>query len=736
MINRNMTIPKFIALLFSIFIFIIIIITIYVNSIVSEGLPSIEQLENPPQNLATQVLSSDGELLDLFSIQRRIYAPFDSIPKDFINGLIAVEDRQFYNHWGIHLARVFKAAIKNILAFGIVEGASTITMQLARNLFLNQRTTLERKIQEAYIAVQIEKTYTKEEILELYSNTVIFGRGAWGIQVAAEIYFGKSPMELTTSECAYLVGILKNPEYYNGLKDINLAISRRNLVLNLMYEQGYLKDSEYQNALKEPINLTQKKVSVDKRFMLAPHFVEMIRNKVTDGELKGKNLYTEGYIIYTTLNSKIQKHLQEAVEEHLSELQEIFNRTWSWNRKKDLLNTLLKEAIRKRPEYLAASYNERKKIENSLMHNTKFIDSVKNAKTTIQCGIVVLDPFKGNILGMVGASPKFMMENPNAKYSLNHTTQIRRQPGSSFKPILYATVFEHGLKPWDKVCRTPFTYVDPFTGEKWTPKGSGKDIEEDSVTLFRALISSINTASARLITEFTNPSQVIYLANKMGITTPLFAVPALALGAGGEVIPLEMFSTFTTFANHGIHVKPYAITSIQDKNGNTIINNRNYIQANMVLNEKIAETMKFMLSGVVNYGTGSSARKYFSGVDAAGKTGTTNDFADSWFIGFTPELLVGVWIGFDDRRISFTNDYGYASYTAAPLWGRIIGKIYSDPSIPLTKKMFDYPVVDSLSGEKLNDFIMRMISGNTHKNEANKNTKTKNILETLPQLED
>lgn len=731
-----MTVKKYTILLLSIFLATIVILWIYIAIINSKGLPSIEQLENPPQNLATQVLSSDGEILDLFSIQRRIYLPYDSIPKDFINGLIAVEDRKFYKHWGIHLSRVFKAAIKNILAADIAEGASTITMQLARNLFLNQRTTLERKIQEAYIAIQIERTYTKEEILELYANTVIFGRGAWGLQVAAAIYFDKPATELTTSECAYLVGILKNPEHYNGLKDMNLAISRRNLVLNLMYEQGYISNSEYQKAIKEPLNITKKRISVDKRFMLAPHFVEMIRTQISKNELNGKNLYTEGYIINTTLNSRIQKLILQATEEHMTELQEIFNRTWSWSKNKDLLKTLIKESIHKRPEYIYASNQEKIKIENYLMTNKDFIDSVKNAKTTIQCAVVVLDPQKGSILGMIGASPKFMMENRDAKYSLNHATQIKRQPGSSFKPILYASVLEQGLNPWDMVCRTPFTYIDPFTNEKWTPKGSGKGIEEDSVTLYRALIHSINTASARLITEVTNPSKVISLAYRMGITTPLFAVPALSLGAGGEVIPLEMFSTFSTFANHGIHVKPFAITSITDKNGNTIVNNRKYLQANIVLNDKIAETIKFMLSGVVNYGTGIYAKKYFSGVDAAGKTGTSNDFADAWFIGFTPELLIGVWVGFDDRRITFTGDYGYASFAAAPLWGRIIGKIYSDNTLPFNKRIFDYPVIDTLTGEKLDQYLFRMINSKGNPKNIKNENKTHNLFDVLPQLED
>ncbi|MFC2129903.1 penicillin-binding protein 1A [Bacteroidota bacterium] len=706
---------QFLLILSIIFIIALASVWFYVQSVISFGLPSVDQLENPSQDLATQVISSDGELLDMFSIQRRIYLPFDSIPKDFINALIAVEDRKFYDHWGVHVARVIKAAVKNLLAGGIREGASTITMQLARNLFLHPRTTLERKIQEAFIAMQIEQTYTKEEILELYSNTVIFGRGAYGIQVASEIYFNKSPMELTTAECAFLVGILKNPGNYNGMVDYDRAIRRRNLVLRLMNEQDFLSGGEVAKSSKEPLTIAEKQVSVHRRFMTAPHFVEMIRQQLTTNKLTGKDLYRDGLVIYTTLNSRIQKHINNAVKEHLNEFQKLFDRRWSWSRNKPLLNDLVLEAIHRRADFIAAGNKKKKQIEKKLKQSKSFIDSVKNAATTIQCAGVVMDPTKGNILAMVGASPKFMKEHPDAKYSLNHATQILRQPGSSFKPIVYACAFETGLTPESKISRGPFSYTDPYTGEVWTPRGMGKNIQSDSVTLYTGLVNSINTVSARLITEVTNPSRVVSMAYRMGISSRLYAVPALALGAGGEVIPLDMISAFGTFANKGIHIKPFSVYNIEDHQGNIIQKHRKAIKATDVFSSKISDMITYLLSSVVNKGTGRSVRKFFRNCDAAGKTGTTNDYADAWFIGYTPELLAGVWLGFDDRRITFTSDYGYASYAAAPLWGKIMNNIYSDGNLPYNKMKFEYTAVDSTDPSSVNKLILRSMQGSNAK---------------------
>jgi len=660
-------------------------------------LPSLEQLENPKQNYATQIISSDGELLDHFYIQKRVSLPLDSIPKDFINALIATEDRKFYDHWGVHTIRIAKAMVKNILAMRAKEGGSTLTMQLARNLYFNQENTFRRKIKEAITAVEIEKNFTKSEILEMYSNTVAFGRGAFGIQVAAQVYFNKAPMELSTAECAFLVGVLKAPEHYNSIIDYDKSLERRNLVLKLMNDQNLLNSGAYIAACEEPINLSKNKFGKRGSSLIAPHFVEMIRQQLSkDAGLRDFDLYRDGLIIYSTLNAKIQQYAKEAVEEHLREFQKTFTRSFSWASNTNLLNELLLKAIKNNPEYKAASSEKKSEIEKHLKGNRKFVDSVKNAATTVQVGLVVLDPSTGETLAMVGASPKFMEDNPDAKYSLNHVTQIKRQPGSAFKPFVYATCLEEGMQPSSTVECGPYSFTLP-SGEVWSPKGSGQCDEGGLVTLTEGLSRSINTVAARLITQHTTPGKVIELAHKMGITSGLSAVPALSLGAGGEVTPFEMTSAFATFDNEGIRVVPFAIKRIEDQFGNILQEKRKSTEVYDAIKSKITHQIIPMMQGVVDHGTAYEIRNYFKNCDAAGKTGTTNDFADAWFVGFTPQLVAGVWVGCDDRRVTFTGGYAYAGKAAAPIWGRLMAKIYADESLPYKQRKFTFNMQDSTS---------------------------------------
>lgn len=665
------------------------------KSAISSGLPSLEELENPKQNIATQVISSDGKVLDHYYIERRIPLPIDSIPKDFINALIATEDKNFYNHWGVHTSRIFTAAIKNLFALRTKEGASTITMQLARNLYFNRDNTLKRKLLEAMTAIQIERTYTKKEILELYCNTVAFGRGAYGIQVASKVYFNKSPCELTTSECAFLVGILKAPERYNGIIEPQRAIQRRDLVLSLMYDQGFLSDDSYNKALSEPINLSVGKIPKYRTF-IAPHFVEMVRQQLSnDPRLGDKDLYRDGLIIYTTLNAKIQEYAEKAVEQHLKDFQKNFERNFSWANNKKLLDELIHKAVINSPQYISAPNDKKKSVELKLSQNPKFIDSIKNSALTIQVGLVVLDPSDGAVLAMVGASPKFMQENPDAKYSLNHVTQIRRQVGSSFKPFVYATALKKGLTPETEIECSPFSTTLP-TGEVWSPKGGCDCGPGCKKPLSYGLGLSINSMAARLIVEVTTPQEVINTARDMGIKSSLRAVPALALGGGGELSPFEMTNAFATLANEGTYVEPYFISRIEDQFGNVLYERKKVPISREALPINIAHQMTQMLKGVVQFGTGWKVKSYLNGVEAAGKTGTTNDFADAWFIGYTPQLVGGVWVGFDDQRITFTGNYGQGGSAAAPIWGILMGKIYADNSLPYKQKRFTFIKRDSL----------------------------------------
>jgi penicillin-binding protein 1A len=691
---ETMTPMKFLWTLIGSFLSVIAFILIYVSIVISHGLPSLEQLENPKQNFATRVYSADGKLLDHYFIERRVWVPFDSIPKDFFNALISVEDRDFYSHWGVNASRIIKAGLKNVMFMGIKGGASTITQQLARNLFFNQAQTLSRKIKEAFTAIQIEKTYTKQEILEMYANTVSFGKGAYGIQVAAQVYFNKPAYEMTLSECAFLVGLLQRPEKYNGSTSYDLAINRRNYVLYLMEDAGYISGSQRSEARQNELNFTSAK---DRRTnsLFASHFVEMIRQDLAkDEKLKDRDLYRDGLVIYTTLDSRIQDMAQKSVEEHLAEYQQTFNKSWRWQSNMTILEDHLKKAIKNNPKYIsAASDAEKLDVERGLRNNPYFVDSIKNMATTIQTGLVIIDPHTGAILGMVGGSPKFMAEHRDAKYSLNHAVQIRRQPGSTFKPFVYASALEEGLSPSATIESGPFSYTMP-SGEVWSPRGSGGG-EGGAVSLATALQRSINTVSARLITQHTTPQKVVDLAKRMGIKSPLKSVPALALGAGGEVSPLEMVSAFSTFANEGVHQEPFYITRIEDQYGNVVYERKKVNIGVDAISPRIAQTMVRFMQGTVDGGTGYRIRNYFKNCDAAGKTGTTNDYADAWFIGYTPQLVAGLWVGFDDKRITFTGGYGYAGEAAAPLWGRLMAKIYDNDYLPYKQRKFNFNKLDS-----------------------------------------
>ncbi|MFM8569335.1 MAG: transglycosylase domain-containing protein, partial [Candidatus Kapaibacterium sp.] len=485
-------------------------------------------MEKPPQELATRILDSDGNLIDNFFIKRRMFVPYDSVSRHFFDALIATEDREFYNHWGVHTARILKATVKNIFAGRAKEGASTLTQQLARNLYFTQEQTIHRKLREAFTAVQIERTYTKREILELYANTVNFGRGAYGIQVAAQVFFGKSPRDLTLSECAYFVGLLKAPAAYDARDHYDKAIRRRNLVLSLMRDGGFIDEATLEKASDQSIPITEA------RSLLgtcdAPHFLEMIRKKLSrDDRLRGYDLYRDGLTIYTTLDSRVQRAANAAVAEQMQEFQTEFDRSWSWRGKQDMLNAMVERAAKETTAYIAAkSDTERRAVVDRWVRNGRFVDSLKHAVTTIQCGVTVIDPATGAVLAMVGASPRSMRGVQGSRYSLNHCTEVRRQPGSAFKPFVYASALTGGaLTPSTEIESGPFSYTLP-DGKVWSPRGSME--HGGPVSLTTALKFSVNTVAARLITEHTNPSDVIALARRMGISTPMDAFPALALG--------------------------------------------------------------------------------------------------------------------------------------------------------------------------------------------------------------
>jgi penicillin-binding protein 1A len=648
------------------------------------GLPSLEELENPKPQLASNVYSVDGEVIGQFYIQNRTETEIDSLPKYLTYALISTEDRKFYHHWGVDLERVGKAAIKDIFTFS-KEGASTITQQLAKNLYdLKSRhenifETGIRKIREWISAVQIEKSFTKNEILQMYLNVSYFGRSAYGIESASRIYFDKDAKDLTLPEAAVFVAMLKSPEYYDPIRNYDHAIMRRNLVMHNMVETGYLSETEYDKLKNEPIRVASDKVGGIKS--QAPYFMEYIRQKLEGiAEKNGLNLYKDGLNIYTSIDSRMQAIANKAVAEHLSALQKLFDKHWDWNRHKDLLVTIIDKAIKNDNRYVNASSAEDKaKIYNKLKNDKAFVDSVKSDETNIEAGFVCIDPTNGQIRAMVGGS------NILFGRGLNHATSIRRQPGSSFKPFVYTVAIDNGYFPAYTILNQKFNY------KGWSPSNSDGEYG-GYVTMREALAKSINVVAGRMTTsDIALPKEVVQYAHKMGIKSDLDPVPSIALGTSG-VTPLEMTSAYGTLDNHGVHVDPIGILKVEDRYGITIGQyTPNYTEA---ISPQTAAIVINMMQDVINYGTGAGVRRYFFR-PAAGKTGTTQDFSDAWFVGFTPQLSAGVWVGFDDHRIKFTDWYGQGADAALPIWAKFMAQTYQKIDMPV--EYFTLPAgVDSV----------------------------------------
>ncbi|MCX7878396.1 MAG: PBP1A family penicillin-binding protein [Ignavibacteria bacterium] len=663
---------------------ILIISTVIYGAYIFEGLPSLSSLEKPKTDLATRIYSEDGELIDQLYIENRTIVSLDVIPKDLINALIATEDRKFFSHWGIDLDRVIKAFIKNLMALSIKEGASTITQQLARNLYrdeIGSKVSFTRKLREAVTAVQIEKTYTKEEILLLYLNQVYFGRGAYGVEAASRTFFDKSVSELTLDECATLIGMIKNPSgFYDPVERPDQCLERRNIVLNNMYEEGYISKEVYELAKNDPVKAQPKSVKKESGSMnIAAQFTEYVRQQLEKkAEKYGFNIYRDGLVVRTTLNMRMQKHAVDAVNNQLKEFQRAFNSTWNWKQHKDILIDAIDKAIRNSDEYKKAKTDaERAVIYNRLKNDINFIEKVKEREIAVQVGFVCIDPKTGEIKAMVGQNPNYPF-----KYGLNHVTQIKRQPGSSFKAFVYATAIENGYSPAYTISNDPLRVV--IGGQTWSPKGGGTG---GMVTLRDGLARSINVVAVRTAMELAPIEQVIRLSQKMGISSTLPNVLSLSLGVG-EVSPLEMTSAYGVFPNEGIWVEPHAIVKIEDRFGNVI---EEFIpETREAISEGVAYIMSDMMEDVINDGTAQSVRNFFSR-PAAGKTGTTQDYTDAWFIGFTPQLVAGCWLGFDDSRIKFGGAYGQGGRAAAPIWGRFMKYVYDDPQTTMPLAYFEMP---------------------------------------------
>jgi len=590
----------------------------------AQDLPSLEQLENYEPDLATKVYSADGKLIKELFTERRFFTPLSQIPDTMINAVLATEDHRFFQHWGIVPIRLVKVIFTDLLTMSKQQGASTLTQQLARRLYLTPQKTITRKIKEIITAIQIERTYTKPEILQMYMNHMSFGHGTYGVESAARRFFHKSVQKLTLPECALLTGMLQRPASLNPYRYPERALRRRNLVLSRMLAHGYITREEYEKAVSSDLGVVKTQEDKDE---FAAYFTEYVRRNLQ--KKYGWDLYKGGLKVYTTLDTRVQACAERAVAEYLPKLQQVVSRHM---RKKNEFARLVPPSLLK------------DQTLDDLMKNKAFVDSLINAKAAVQVALVAIDPRNGHILAMIGG--RSFKES-----QFNRAVQAIRQPGSVFKPFVYTAAVDNGYMPSYEKLNQPIVVHMP-DGSRWTPRNYDGSIG-GKTTLREALRRSLNLVTARLVQEDVPPEQVIKYARAFGITTHLDPVDAIALGSSG-VIPLEVISAFGVFANHGVLVKPTSVLRIEDKYGNIL--EKATPQSRGVISEETAYIMANMLQTVASRGTGAASRSVYKFYrPAGGKTGTTNDFTDAWYVTFTPQMVAGVWVGLDDPSMSLGN---------------------------------------------------------------------------------
>ena len=616
----------------------------------SRDLPSLEQLENYDPDLVTRIYSADGKVLNELFVQKRVFVELYNIPAQMQNAVIASEDRRFYEHWGLSLRSVARAIGINILSLSYRQGFSTLTQQLARNLYktIGFEDSVLRKIKEVITAVQIERTYTKDEILEMYLNTVHFGHGTYGVEAATKRFFGKESKDLTVDESALLVGLLPSPASYSPVRHPERARKRRNTVLRLMRDQGYINHSEHAQYRA----MTLESINEDPTRGLAPYFTEHVRRLLEqEDEALGINIYRDGLKIYTTLDSRLQSIAEKFILDAINKSQEkLSNRIINNQEEFELLGHL-------------TIYDE-DSVKMMMRGEAQLFKDLRS-KLLVQTAFVAINPKTGGIIAMIGGRPDY-----HDQY--NRAVQARRQPGSVFKPFVYTTALENGYTVTQQLLNQPVVLnVQNTDGSwvKWKPQNYGGSTG-GLTTLREGIRKSLNLISVRIVQQDYAPAeQVKRTAQRMGISTDIRAVDAIALGTS-EVIPLEMVSAYAAYANKGVYSKPIAITKIEDRYGNTI---REYHPAQYeVLSEETAYLMTNLMQTVMDRGTGGSARwKYNFTRPAAGKTGTTQGWSDAWFVGFTPQIAAGVWFGVDDYQVSLGKGQD-GSKAALPSWANFM----------------------------------------------------------------
>ena len=664
-------------------------------------LPSLEELENPKTYLASEVYAEDGFLLGKYYLQNRSNTTFDELSPNLVNALIATEDVRFYDHSGIDFRRFTSA----VLFLGKRGGASTVTQQLAKNLFprkkfdnvFNKATT---KLKEWITAIRIEERYTKEEIITMYFNTVEFGGNSFGVSSAAKTFFGTTPLKLTEVEAAMLVGMLKAPTKYSPVRNPANALFRRNTVLNQMRKYDYMNDDAFDTLKVKPIEL--KYQEEDHNDGLAPYFREHLRQELLDWCAEnGFNLYKDGLKVYTTINSKMQAMAEESVNTHVKFMQGKFFEHWKgrepWGQYKELITAGMKRSDRYR--IMKAAGATEAQIERAFNTPVKMIvfsytrgevdttmtplDSIKYYKYFMQAGLMSMDPTTGFIKAWVGGI--------NHKYfKYDHVNvAAKRQVGSTFKPLVYTLAIDNGWSPCYKAPNQRVVFEDY---ENYSPNNADTKYNDPEMTLFRGLQFSVNNIVMQVMKQLgpKAPKSVIELARKMGIQSDLPPYPSIALGVA-DISVYEMVGAFSTYANKGVWTEPIYLTRIEDKNGNVV---REVVPRKVeAMSEQTAYIMEKMLERVTAHGTAAKV-KYLYQVPGAvgGKTGTTQNYSDGWFIGITPTLATGIWTGFEDRAIHFRSmSLGSGSAMAMPIFGTYMKKALSDSSLVKVQQIWEAP---------------------------------------------
>lgn len=689
------------------------------------ALPTFEELENPQTNIATEVISSDGVTIGKYATENRTPVHFNELPQNLVNALVATEDERFYKHSGIDFRGTARAVLKPGSG-----GASTITQQLAKMLFTGRASSnifkrVLQKMKEWVVAIKLEKQYTKEEIIAMYLNKYDFLNQAVGIRSAARIYFGKEPKDLEIQQSAMLVGMLKNSSYFNPLRRETIVKQRRNVVLLQMSKNNYISEDEKIELQQLPLELNYTPESHDEGYAtyFRAHLQKLMRTWVQNNpKPNGEeyNIFKDGLKIYVTIDSRMQQYAEEAVEEHMANLQSYFFKEQKTNRtapfydlEKDQINRIYQRAKKNSDRYkrLKAVGKTSKEINKIFNTKTKMKvfswkgvrdtvmtpnDSIKYYKHFLRSGLLSIEPQTGHIKAWVGG-----INNKFFKYDA--VAQQKRQVGSTFKPFVYATAINQlRMSPCDQLPNIRYTIPKGKYGipEAWTPDNSSEKYG-GMLTLKEGLAGSINTISANLIDKVA-PENVVRLAKAAGIETNIKAYPTIALGAV-DLSLLEMVSAYSTFANRGLRVKPMIITRIEDKNGTVL---KDFVsETQEVLSEESAYVILNLLEGVTQSGSGVRLRTdWTSGGGAvtgfpykftnpiAGKTGTTQNQSDGWFMGIVPNLATGVWTGGEDRATHFSRiTKGQGATMSLPTWALFMKKCYADESLNISMEEFEKP---------------------------------------------